>query len=193
MAKNTFLFVGLGNPGAKYEHTRHNIGFKALDKIVDVFQISNTWKAWQMGQAEYIKTEFLDNTIFLLKPLTYMNLSGKAVSSFARFFKIKPSQTILIYDDISLELGTVRMRKTGSAGGHNGVQDVIQMLGTQDIPRLKLGIGPKPHPDMDTADFVLSKFKKDEQKIVEKMLKKTADAVSEILKTDIETAMTRFN
>lgn len=188
-----FLFVGLGNPGAKYEDTRHNIGFKALDKIVDVFQMSKDWKSWQKGQAEYIKEEFLGETIFLLKPLTYMNLSGKAVSSFARFFKIETDKIILIYDDTSLDLGTLRIRKTGSAGGHNGVKDIVQILGTQDILRIKIGVGPKPHKDMDSADFVLSKFKKSEQKIVVEMLEKTADAVNELLKTDVETAMNKFN
>ena len=193
MFQKNILIVGLGNPGAKYENTRHNIGFRALDSFVASELGSANWKTWKDDKSQYIKTEFLDNTVFLLKPLTYMNKSGEVLGEFARFFKIKTSEIIIIYDDISLDLGTVRIRKTGSACGHNGVKDIIRVLGTQDFLRIKIGVGPKPHKDMDTSDFVLSKFSKDQQTIVNEMLVDTKEAVVEILKNGTDTAMNTFN
>ena len=150
-----WLIVGLGNPGAKYWNTRHNVGFAAMDALADSLHTRVDRVKFQglTGTAE------LDGKkLILLKPTTYMNLSGQAVSAAARFYKIPPEHILVMFDDISLEPGRIRVRKEGSAGGHNGVKSIISSLGSQAFPRIKIGVGAKPHPDYDLADWVLSVF-----------------------------------
>jgi len=163
----------------------------ALDMLSEELQISGDFKDWK-NLGEYAKVNIFDKEVFLLKPLTYMNKSGEAVISLSRFFKIKPSEIIVICDDISLDLGKIRIRQKGSAGGHNGIKDIIRVLGTQDFPRIKLGVGPQPEK-IDSSDFVLSKFKKSEIANLEKILFTTVQSVFEVLKNGLESAMNKFN
>ena len=135
------LLAGLGNIGPEYARTRHNIGFRVVDEAAR--QWGADWKDWQR-LGEYAKVSVCGHEVFLLKPSTYMNESGKAVSSLARFYKISPQNCVICFDDVSLDLGKLRIRKNGSAGGQKGMKSVIEQLGTQDIPRLRVGIGPKP-------------------------------------------------
>jgi peptidyl-tRNA hydrolase, PTH1 family len=184
------FIAGLGNPDVCYHKTRHNAGFMVLDFLHESLS-ADEWKKWQ-GLGLYAKANYKGNEIYLIKPMTYMNRSGDMVLSISRFYKIKPEDMLVCYDDFSLPLGKIRIRKSGSAGGHNGMQDIITKLGTRNIPRLKIGIGPKPDYDNDKS-FVLSKFKKDEMKVVEEVLSFSKDAVCSLLSEDIDTAMNRFN
>lgn len=150
-----WLVVGLGNPGPKYEWTRHNVGFLVIDQLADREKLP----------VQRLKHKALTNTaliggkpVLLMKPTTYMNLSGEAVGEAARFYKIPPDRVLVISDDVSLPQGKLRVRRSGSAGGHNGLKNIISHLGTDQFPRIKVGVGGKPHPDSDMADWVLSKF-----------------------------------
>ena len=186
----TLLIVGLGNPGKQYENTRHNAGFIAVDAVAAKYGAE--FSAWQGASAVYAKVRRGDDTIYILKPLTFMNLSGQAVSSFSRFYKIPPKDIIVIFDDMSLPLGTIRLRLKGSAGGQNGMKDIIQQLGTQDIARLRIGIGPKPD-FFEGRDFVLSKFNKTEEPLLSAALESTLTAVDNIIKSNVEVAMNTAN
>jgi len=187
---DTFLIVGLGNPGPEYRNTRHNAGFMVVDGLASACGVY--FNAWQGDLAEYAKTEMSGKTVYLFKPLTYMNLSGRAVSSFSNFYKIPPSQILIIFDDISLPLGSVRLRRSGSAGGQNGMKNIIELAGTQDIARLRIGTGPVP-PHFDLKDFVLSKFKPADKELLDSALEKASVAVKEMLERGIDEAMTRAN
>lgn len=189
MAEN-ILIVGLGNPGKEYQNTRHNAGFMAIDKLADTF--GGDFSSWQGNLAQYAKTEYNGKTLYLLKPLTYMNLSGRAVSSFANFYKIPPTQILVIFDDMSLPLGSIRIRREGSAGGQNGMKNIIELLGTQQIARLRIGIGPRP-AYFDGKDFVLSKFSSQEEVLLKDALERTVSAVKELLSSGIDAAMTDAN
>ena len=152
---NRWLIVGLGNPGPEYAKTRHNVGFRCLDLLAEKLGV-RVDKAKFQGL--YGQTDYHGNRLYLLKPLTYMNLSGRSVLQLSAFFQVPPQRIIVLFDDISLEPGRLRVRPNGSAGGHNGIKSIIAELGSQEFPRVKLGVGVKPHPDFDLAAWVLSTF-----------------------------------
>jgi PTH1 family peptidyl-tRNA hydrolase len=166
----TRLVAGLGNPGIDYARTRHNAGFLVLDRLAArreaAFRTSNAWRG------EF----FVSAGALYVKPLTYMNLSGESVSAVARFYRIRPAEVLVVLDDFALPLGRLRLRPGGSSGGHNGLQSVIDHLGTQDVPRLRIGIGP-PDGEETSRDHVLRKFRSEERQIVENSLDRAADAV----------------
>lgn len=184
-----YLLAGLGNPGTQYEHTRHNAGFMVLDHAAR--QWGAEWKAWQ-NLGVYAKVFVAGCDVFLIKPSTYMNESGRAVSSLARFYKIPPQNCLVCFDDVSLNVGKLRIRKNGSAGGQKGMKSVIEQLGTQEIARLRVGIGPKPEK-FDLDNFVLSNFPKADVPLLEESLNRAVEALEVFLKDGIEKAMNRFN
>ena len=183
------LLVGLGNPGAEYARTRHNAGFRVLDAAAAKW--GATWEPWQK-LGEYAKVSVGGTDVFLLKPLTYMNESGRAVSSLARFYKIPPQHCVICFDEAALPVGQLRLRKSGSAGGQKGMKSVIEQLGTQDIPRLRLGIGPKPEK-MDLVNFVLGKFSAADEELLAPTLIRAVDALEMYLSQGIEKAMGQIN
>ncbi len=185
-----YLIVGLGNPGRKYEGTKHNMGFDTIDELVDQFRIPSEGID---RKGMYGKGIIAGQKVLLMKPMTYMNLSGEAVRAFVDFYKIDPERELLvIYDDISLAPGTIRVRKKGSAGGHNGMKSIIQHLGTDQFPRIRVGIGEKPSA-WDLADFVMAPFSKEDRVKVDEAIKDAAAAVELFLQDDLEGAMNRFN
>ena len=185
-----WILVGLGNPGSKYESTRHNMGWLALDSLMEKESFKLTklrFKAW---------TGILErngNKILVMKPQTYMNLSGESVGEAARFYKIPADHVVVVSDDVSLPVGKLRIRKSGSAGGHNGLKNIIQHLGTDQFPRVRVGVGQKPHPACDMADWVLGKFQGEDKKAVEAAVKRAADAVECLIERGPEEAMNRYN
>ena len=184
------MIVGLGNPGLQYETTRHNIGFMAMDALCEKYECD----CKKMKFSAYIGDTVIGNKrVLLLKPQTYMNNSGEAVGEAARFYKIPPENILVMFDDISLEPGTVRIRRKGSAGGHNGIKDIIEVLGSDNFPRIKLGVGAKPHPDYDLKDWVLGKFKAEDKEKVEASLETAVKAVNELLTRGIDSAMNKFS
>ena len=189
-SKYDYLIVGLGNPGDKYEKTRHNVGFRIIDKIADKYN-AKTFK--NKFEALYADCDIDGKTVMLLKPLTYMNNSGRAVSETVRFYKIPTDNILVISDDISMAAGRLRIRANGSHGGHNGLKDIIELLGTDNIARIKVGMGEKPHADYDLADWVLSVPSKEDTLLIEKAEDSAAEAVKVILKSGLSAAMNRFN
>lgn len=189
--KSTFdyMVAGLGNPGIQYENTRHNAGFMAADKIADKYGVQFNR---QKENAIYTDIKISDKRILLVKPQTYMNNSGSAVSALARFYKIPPEKIIVIFDDISLDVGKLRIRRKGSHGGHNGIKDIIELLGTENIPRIKIGVGQKPHPDYDLKDWVLGRFPKEQLSMLSESLAKAVLSVEEIIKNGIDSAMNKY-
>ncbi len=188
------LVVGLGNPGEKYENTRHNIGFTIVSNFK--FQVSSfsDWKINKKFNAEISEGKIGGEKIILLKPQTFMNNSGQAVVAAAHFYKIKPTDILIIHDDIDLPLGKMRVKKDGSSGGHRGVESIITALGTNNFPRLKVGVGPKERPkNFDAANFVLKKFGKSEEKTLNLIIKKATEAVVTILSDGVQEAMNKFN
>lgn len=184
------LIVGLGNPGMEYEGTRHNVGFAAMDALCEKYGASCN----KMKFKAYIgEARIGDNRVLLCKPLTYMNLSGEAVAPVASFYKIPPEKILVMFDDISLDPGVIRLRRKGSAGGHNGIKDIILNLGTEDFPRIKIGIGAKPHPDFDLKDWVLGRFAGDDKEKIDAALDCTVKAVAEILSRGIDSAMNKYS
>ena len=189
-ANESWLIVGLGNPGREYEKTRHNCGFRALDLLAD----SLNCKVDKLKfQGLYGQTEYAGKKLFLLKPQTYMNLSGRSVLQLSAYFHIPPQRIIVLFDDISLPPGRLRVRANGSAGGHNGIKSIIQELGSQDFPRVKIGVGAKPNPEYDLASWVLSTFTASEEKALAVSLKNAAEAVLTILDHGVPEAANRFN
>lgn len=184
-----YLIVGLGNPGKKYDKTRHNVGFDCLDLIASKLNVDIN-KAKFKGI--YGETRYNNEKIILLKPETYMNASGISVQECAKFYGIDVENIIVLVDDIDIKFGSVRVKKNGSAGTHNGLKSIIQHLGSKEFPRVKIAVNQKPEY-MDLADFVLSKFSDSERKIVDKELELACDAVFEILDKDIEKAMNKIN
>ena len=185
-----WLVVGLGNPGAQYENTRHNVGFLALDEVAQAADVpvqKLTFKALTNT------CTFAGSRVLLMKPITYMNLSGEAVGQAARFYKIPPERVLVFSDDVSLPVGKLRIRRSGSAGGHNGLKSIIQHLGTEAFPRIKIGVGGKPHPDYDMADWVLGKFPPEDSKLIDQMVQKAAQAAAYYIKEGPEKAMSLFN
>lgn len=183
------LIAGLGNPGKEYENTRHNAGFMALDALADKLGADVSERK---HRALCGKAVISGEKVILLKPQTYMNASGESIRAAADYYKIPPEDVVVIYDDISLEPGQLRIRAKGSAGGHNGIKSIIAHLGTQDFPRVKVGVGAKP-PRMDLADYVLGHFSSGERKLMEEAAKEAADAVCEIVEKGIAQAMNDHN
>jgi len=185
-----YLIAGLGNPTKQYEHTRHNIGFDVITYLADAYHISmNTKKFHGICGTGVIAGQ----KVMLLQPQTYMNLSGTSVSEAASFYKLDPAtEIIIIYDDIALEPGNIRVRKKGSAGGHNGIKDIIARLGTQDFLRVRVGVGEKP-PHFDLADYVLGRFSAEDRKKVEAAIADTADAVRLLVSGEADAAMNLYN
>ncbi len=184
-----FLIAGLGNPGAQYEKTRHNAGFMVADAFARSYSAS--FQPWQK-LGEYAKLSVDGKEVFIVKPMTYMNLSGQMVSSLARFYKIPTSNILVCFDDMSLNLGDLRLRPSGSAGGQKGMKNIIELLGTDKIARLRVGIGPKPEK-FDAANFVLAKFTKEETPVLKSAIDRAAEALDVYLKDGLERAMNRFN
>ena len=188
--QEAWLIVGLGNPGKQYERTRHNCGFRAIDLL-----------AGQLGckvdkgkfQGLYGQTVYGGRKLFLLKPQTYMNLSGRSVLQLSAYFNIPPQRVIVLFDDISLVPGRLRVRADGSAGGHNGIKSIIAELGSQDFPRVKIGVGGKVNPEQDLADHVLSGFSSLEEKALVSALDRAADAALCIIEKGPYEAANRFN
>lgn len=181
------LFVGLGNPGKKYEKTRHNMGFMVVDLFSDVTGIDIDKEAFGglLGRGK-----FLNEDVILLKPQTFMNLSGNAVQNVVHFFKINLEDVIIVYDDMALPPGTMRMRLSGSSGGQKGMQNIIEALGTEDIKRIRIGIG---EPEDDSIDYVLSKPLKEEQVLINDAINRAVDALKESIKSSFEKAMSLYN
>lgn len=187
---NIILVVGLGNPGDEYKNTRHNIGFDAVDLLHQKF--SGT--PYRLKHKALIsETKIVGRRVFLVKPQTYMNLSGEAVGEICRFYKIPLQNIIVIFDDISLDVGKMRIRRSGSHGGHNGMKNISEHLSSNDILRIKIGIGKKPHPDYDLKDWVLGKFSAVDKENKELSLTKTVASVEEIISGNIERAMNKYN
>ena len=182
-----FLIVGLGNPGKKYVNTRHNVGFEMLDTLASYYDIKvNKSK----GKALIGEGRIAGNPVILAKPQTYMNLSGESVMELCNYFKVESSNVIVLYDDISLEPGKIRIRQKGSAGGHNGMKNIIYHLRTEAFPRVRFGIG---QPVGDLADYVLSNFSKTEIKLLIEVAKSVPDIIDMIIKGEISKAMSKYN
>ncbi len=187
---DTWLIVGLGNPGREYERSRHNCGFRAVDILADKLGCKIDRAKFQ---GLYGQTTYKGKKLMLLKPMTYMNLSGRSVLQLSAYFSIPPQKIIVLFDDISLEPGRLRIRADGSAGGHNGIKSIIQELGSQTFPRVKIGVGAKPHPDYDLADWVLSSFSAQEEKALTVSLPNAADAALAIIDSSVPEAANKFN
>lgn len=183
------LIVGLGNPGSKYAGTRHNIGFELIDTLAS--RLSAPLKA---GKGLYYegKGRQGDHQIILLKPTTYMNNSGDAVQQALQWYKLNPEECLVCYDDLNIDTGTLRLRPGGSAGGHNGIKDVIRKLGTDNFPRLRIGIGDS-FRDGQQVQYVLSPFDSNQRELVDIAIEKAADAVLSFAEEGIDTAMNKFN
>lgn len=184
-----YLIVGLGNPGIKYEQTRHNVGFDAIDLIAKKLCV-NIDKVKFHGV--YQQTRYNNEKLILLKPDTYMNASGESVVQFAKYFGIEPQNIIVLVDDVDIKFGSVKIKKNGSAGTHNGLKSIIKHISSQEFPRVKIAVGQRPEY-MDLADFVLSKFSNDERKIIDKEIELAADAVFQIIDSGLESAMNKTN
>ena len=185
-----WMIVGLGNPGKDYEKTRHNVGFRSTDLLAGLLKT-------RIDRLKFKALTRMVNyngmKVLLVQPQTYMNASGAAVSALATYYKVKPERILVIFDDISLPVGRIRIRKDGSAGGHNGVKSIIQSLGTDQFPRVKVGVGAKPHPDYDLADWVLSKFSAQEEKDLAPAMENAAKAALMVLDQGTEKAASAYN
>lgn len=177
------LVIGLGNPGPKYEKTRHNVGFRVLDRLAAMLQV--TWRADKSSKSELIETQYLNNKLILAKPQTYMNLSGQTVQALAQRFKISPNNIWVAYDEVALPLGTLRVRQGGSAGGHNGVKSLIEHVNSQDFARFRVGIN-LPHEAIALENYVVGRFTPDEQPVIQQAINATATLILEQLRTGIK-------
>ena len=184
------LFVGLGNPGPRYEGTRHNVGFEAVDRILE-----SGGGRWSGASADSVtaETKLEGHRLTLLKPLTYMNLSGDPVARSARELSIVPEEILVCYDDVALPLGTLRLRERGSDGGHRGMRSILEELGSLDVPRLRIGIAPEAPPPQGLVDFVLERFRPDERKGVDEALERVVLATRAILKDGMAKAQSLYN
>ena len=185
-----YIIAGLGNPGRKYVGTRHNMGFEALDAVAAKYDIDIKKVKFN---AIYGEGTIEGEKVVLVKPQTFMNLSGESIREFKSWYKAEDSQIIIIYDDVSLPVGKMRIRPKGSAGGHNGMKSIIYQLNSDVFPRIKIGVGSPETPDYDLADYVLGKFTKSEVEALIPIAVKTAEAVGEIIKNVSERAMAKFN
>lgn len=188
--RTMYIIAGLGNPGGKYAHTRHNVGFDTIDKLAEKYQIRIDTRKFK---GEYGLGYIEGQKVLLLKPLTYMNLSGECIQEVLSYFKADPEEELIVlFDDISLNPGLIRIRKKGSAGGHNGIKNIILHSGTQNFKRVKIGVGEKPK-NWDLADYVLSVFPKADRELVEEAMEHAVDAVEMMLRDETDAAMNRYN
>ncbi len=185
-----WLIAGLGNPGLQYERTRHNAGFMAADRIANRH---NSEFSKHRADSVYADFRLKDSRVLLAKPQTYMNNSGSAVSKLAEYYKIPTERIIVIFDDISLDVGKIRIRRRGSPGGHNGIKDITELLGTEEIARIKIGVGERTRRDYDLKDWVLGKIPAEQTPDFEKALDRAADAAEEIITRGIDSAMNKYN
>ncbi|WP_294654203.1 aminoacyl-tRNA hydrolase [uncultured Ruminococcus sp.] len=188
--KLTWIVAGLGNPGLEYENTRHNAGFLTMDELAKQCGVKLDQMKFKSDCGEAMLG---DVRCLLMKPTTYMNLSGDAIAAAANFYKIPPEQVLVIYDDISLPPGKLRLRRKGSAGGHNGIKSIIAQLGTEEFPRIRVGVGAKPNPQYDLADWVLSKFSEEDMTALQPALEHAADAAKKIVSGDMNGAMNLYS
>lgn len=186
----SYLIVGLGNPGREYENTRHNAGFAAADALAEQFNLNWSKKKFD---AIYGDCEIANTRVIVAKPQTYMNLSGKAVSALASFYKIPLDKIIVLFDDVSLDVGKIRIRRKGSSGGQKGMNNIIDAMGSQDIMRVKIGVGAKPHPDYDMKDWVLGRIPKEQASDFKTATQNAAKAVEEIIANGIDSAMNKYS
>lgn len=186
----TWLAVFLGNPGPRYEGTRHNAGFMTADALADSKKLRIDRARFKALTAQ---CELGGEKVLLMKPQTFMNLSGEAVAQAVKFYKIPPEHVLVVSDEIALPIGKLRVRAKGSAGGHNGLKSIIAALGTEDFPRIRLGVGGKPHPDYDMADWVLSAFHDQDAEDMAQAAKRAAQAVECYIQYGPEKTMNRFN
>lgn len=184
-----YIIMGLGNPGQKYEKTRHNAGFNVIDRLAEKHNI----KVDKIKHKSLIgEGRIAGEKVILVKPQTYMNLSGEAAISLINFYKIDLENLVVIYDDIDLDIGKLRIRKKGSAGSHNGMKSIIKCLGKQEFPRIRVGVS-KPEPGRDLADFVLSRVSKEDEDDMDRGFEKAVQTVEEIIVNDIDLAMNKYN
>jgi PTH1 family peptidyl-tRNA hydrolase len=189
-ASYDYLIVGLGNPGAKYEMTRHNAGFLAMDLLA----IEEGFDIKKLKHHSLVSDVVIDGKrCLVMKPQTMMNNSGEAVGEASKFYKIPPEKVIIVYDDISLDVGQTRIRRKGSAGGHNGIKSIIAHLGSENFPRVKVGVGKKPNPDYDLVAWVLGKFPKEQEGDLKSALENSTKAVRLIVNDEIDKAMNLYN
>lgn len=184
-----YLIIGLGNPEEEYSKTRHNIGFNTINKLAQKYNIKITKTKYE---GLYETTTIEGKKVILIKPQTYMNLSGNCVKQFVDFYKVEKENILVIYDDMDIETGTIKIRKKGSAGGHNGMKSIIQMLGTEEFPRIRIGIG-RPEHNGDEINYVIGTIPKEEIPKLEEGTEKAKEAIIEILKNGIDKAMNKFN
>lgn len=185
-----YLIAGLGNPGREYENTRHNAGFVAADILANKFNISVSKSKFD---ALYGDGVIAGVRVLVVKPQTYMNLSGRAVQKLSAFYKIPVDKIIVMHDDVSLDVGKIRIRRKGSAGGQKGLANIIELMGSQEIPRIKIGVGAKPHPDYDMKDWVLGKIPAEQQGDFDIACENTVKAVEEIIARGIDSAMNKYS
>lgn len=185
-----YVIAGLGNPGRDYVGTRHNVGFEVIDVIANKFDINLNKEKFR---AVFGEGRIGGEKVMLVKPQTFMNLSGESIREIMDWYKISPEELIVIYDDISLDVGTIRIRPKGSAGGHNGIKNIIYQLNTDVFPRIKIGIGKPSHEDYELVDYVLGKFSKEETDILIKTAIRATEAVEVMISDSVELAMSKFN
>lgn len=185
-----WLIAGLGNPGDNYGKTRHNVGFRAVDALAKKLNVKIDRAKFR---GLYTQATYRGQKLILLKPQTFMNLSGLSVMDAAHYFKLPPERIILLFDDISLDVGRLRVRAEGSAGGHNGIKSVIGALNSQSFPRVKVGVGAKPHPDYALADWVLSNFTKAEEALLQPAIEDAAEAALTVVEAGVPAAAAKFN
>ena len=190
--KPTFdwLVVGLGNPTSQYDNTRHNVGFMAVDRLM---RENGGCFNKNKFDALYGECNIGKSRLLVVKPQTFMNLSGRAVQKISAFYKIPTDKIIIIFDDVSLDVGKTRIRRNGSHGGHNGMRNIIELMGTDNLSRIKIGVGKKPRPDYDLADWVLSKFPDSDKENLDTAIKKSNSAVKEIITRGIDSAMNKYS
>ena len=185
-----WLIVGLGNPGKEYERTRHNMGFRALDLLAGTLGVSVKKVKFRALTAQ---ATYRGQKLLLMKPETYMNASGMAVEQAAQYYKLPPERVLVLFDDISLAPGRIRVRPSGSAGGHNGIKSIISVLHSDEFPRVKIGVGEKPSPEYDLADWVLGQIPKAQQALIDTALQHAAEAALCIVESGCQRAAAEFN
>ena len=185
-----WIVVFLGNPGDKYENTRHNVGFMTADALGE--KLNKPIQRLKFKALTNV-VEYGGCRVLLMKPTTYMNLSGEAVREACMFYKLPPERVLVVSDDVSLPVGKIRLRRNGTAGGHNGLRSIIGQLHSDQVPRLKIGVGAKPHPDYDMADWVLGRFSKEDRKAIDAAIDRALDAMECLFTQGIDKAMSRYN
>ena len=185
-----WIVVFLGNPGDKYENTRHNVGFMTADALGE--KLNKPIQRLKFKALTNV-VEYGGCRVLLMKPTTYMNLSGEAVREACMFYKLPPERVLVVSDDVSLPVGKIRLRRNGTAGGHNGLRSIIGQLHSDQFPRLKIGVGAKPHPDYDMADWVLGRFSKEDRKAIDAAIDRALDAMEYLFTQGIDKAMSRYN